>query len=73
MWKLLAVYLCVFSLLLMPGTLVVRAETGGSIFSSSLGDYRDDLEQARSQAKKGIILMLEKNGCPFCAVPFVPG
>lgn len=35
-------------------------------FSQSLGDFSEELEMARDENKKGILLMFEMDECPFC-------
>lgn len=59
-WRMMVLLLVV----IIPG---LRAVAADSLFESSLGDYREELESARAQGKTGVLLMLEKNGCPFCA------
>jgi thioredoxin-related protein len=35
-------------------------------FDESFGDYSEELENAREQNKKGILLFFEMDECPFC-------
>ncbi|MDJ0807651.1 MAG: thioredoxin family protein [Gammaproteobacteria bacterium] len=35
-------------------------------FDQSLGDFREELETARDEGKKGILIMFEMDECPFC-------
>ena len=35
-------------------------------FDESLGDFSEELELAREQGKKGILLFFEMDECPFC-------
>jgi len=35
-------------------------------FDESFGDYSEELENAREQQKKGILLFFEMDECPFC-------
>ena len=35
-------------------------------FSETFGDFSEELETAREQGKKGILIMFEMDECPFC-------
>jgi thioredoxin-related protein len=35
-------------------------------FDQSLGDFREELQTARDEGKKGILIMFEMDDCPFC-------
>lgn len=35
-------------------------------FDQTLGDFTDDLADARAKGKKGILIMFEMDECPFC-------
>ena len=35
-------------------------------FDQSLGDFSEELEVARDEGKKGILIMFEMDECPFC-------
>lgn len=35
-------------------------------FDQSLGDFSEELETARDEGKKGILIMFEMDECPFC-------
>jgi len=35
-------------------------------FQQTLGDFTDELANAREQGKTGILIMFEMDGCPFC-------
>ncbi|MBS1191556.1 MAG: hypothetical protein H6R10_3348 [Rhodocyclaceae bacterium] len=37
-----------------------------SFLQPSFGDFRDELRQARSEGKKGLILVFEMEVCPYC-------
>jgi len=62
------------SMLLLSGLLAfasayAMAETRDPyrhFFSPKLGDLADDLAQARSEGKTGVLLMFEMDDCPFC-------
>lgn len=58
----------VFAMLLLIAT-AVAAEPRDSeqyFFDSTFGDFSEELESARSEGKKGILLMFEMDECPFC-------
>jgi len=35
-------------------------------FDQTLGDFREELQTAREEGKKGILIMFEMDECPFC-------
>lgn len=37
-----------------------------AIFDQSLGDYNEELVEAKDQGKQGILLFFEMDECPFC-------
>lgn len=39
----------------------------GHFFNQTLGDFSEELQQAKAAGKKGILLMFEQDECPFCA------
>jgi thioredoxin-related protein len=41
-------------------------EPGEYFFDQSLGNFSDELESARDEGKKGILIMFEMDECPFC-------
>lgn len=36
-------------------------------FEQSFGDYQDELNSAKKEGKKGVLLMFVQDECPFCA------
>lgn len=55
--------------LLMFAALPVGAETRDPtthFFDQKIGDLKGDLEVAKKEGKKGILLMFELDDCPFC-------
>ena len=36
-------------------------------FMPKLGDFKDELSTARSEGKKGVLIMFEMEECPFCS------
>lgn len=59
---------CLLALLLVAieahGAAPRDAET--HFFDQTLGDFSEELENARVQGKQGILLMFEMDECPFC-------
>lgn len=57
-----------FILLLTLATALSAAtrDPGQYFFDSTFGDFAEELENARSEGKKGILLMFEMDECPFC-------
>jgi thioredoxin-related protein len=57
------------SLLLLLAAASVQAATrdpGTYFFDQSLGNFQEELEVARDEGKKGILIMFEMDECPFC-------
>jgi thioredoxin-related protein len=54
--------------LLLAASLVDAAgrDPGRFFFDQTFGDLPEELEHAREQGKKGILLMFEMDECPFC-------
>ena len=52
-------------LLACSGQAVVR-DPAEYFFDQTLGDFREELEIAREEGKKGILIMFEMDECPFC-------
>ncbi|MDZ7802900.1 thioredoxin family protein [Thiohalophilus sp.] len=59
----------IFVLLLALGTATLAAETRDPykhFFHETWGDYQEELENAREQGKKGVLIFFEMDECPFC-------
>ena len=59
--------LILFALLCLP--VLVGAATrdpASYFFDQSLGDFQEELQNARDEGKKGILIMFEMDECPFC-------
>ncbi len=59
----------IFVLLLALGTTTLAAETRDPykhFFHETWGDYQEELENAREQGKKGVLIFFEMDECPFC-------
>ena len=41
-------------------------DPGTYFFDQTLGDFREELNTARDQGKKGVFLFFESDDCPFC-------
>ncbi|MCU7813266.1 MAG: thioredoxin family protein [Candidatus Thiodiazotropha sp. (ex Notomyrtea botanica)] len=41
-------------------------DPGEFFFDQSLGDFSEELETARDEGKKGVLIMFEMDECPFC-------
>jgi thioredoxin-related protein len=61
------------SLILLIALLVVagpgRGETrdpGQYFFDQTFGDFQEELQKAKEEGKKGVLLMFEMDECPFC-------
>jgi thioredoxin-related protein len=57
-----------FILLVLCATAVGAAtrDPAQYFFDSTFGDFAEELETARAEGKKGILLMFEMDECPFC-------
>lgn len=60
-----------YSLFALLLALDASAATGtrdpyANFFDQTLGDFTDDLADAREKGKKGILIMFEMDECPFC-------
>jgi thioredoxin-related protein len=42
------------------------AATGDAFFDTTFGDYRAELQAARQHGKRGVLLVFEMEGCPYC-------
>ena len=57
------------SVLLMLGFVNAQGATrdpGTHFFDQSLGNFSEELQVARDEGKKGILIMFEMDECPFC-------
>jgi thioredoxin-related protein len=55
--------LLLLALLWLP---LARAADGDAFFDQTLGDFPAELQAARATARKGLLLMFEAEGCPYC-------
>lgn len=54
--------------MLENSVMVEAAETVpvAGFFNQTFGDFREELQSAREQGKKGLLIMFEMDECPFC-------
>ena len=65
MWLLRGVLL-LLCLCWMPAGAVELRDPDTHFFDPTLGDFQEELENARAQGKKGIMIFFEMDECPFC-------
>ncbi|MES9969385.1 MAG: thioredoxin family protein [Candidatus Thiodiazotropha sp.] len=54
-------------LLLFIGDITAATRDPGEyFFDQSLGNFYDELEMAKEEGKKGVLIMFEMDECPFC-------
>lgn len=59
----------IFLLLVSSGVATSLAETRdprSHFFNETFGDFSEELDNARAQGKKGILIFFEMDECPFC-------
>jgi thioredoxin-related protein len=56
---------CLFIAWLLASSTALAAPAD-AFFDASLGDYAAELKTARQQGKRGVLLVFEAEGCPFC-------
>lgn len=65
MKKLLFIAALFFSLTSL-GVSAASRDPGSHFFQDTFGDYSEELERAREEGKKGILIFFEMDECPFC-------
>ncbi len=66
LWRVSAACCCL-AMLFTLGTSIARADNGSdAFFESSFGDLTEELEIAREDGKKGVLVFFELTECPFC-------
>ena len=53
-------------ILLISTQVFAQRDPSEYFFDQSLGDFSEELEAAKSEGKKGILIMFELDECPFC-------
>lgn len=56
---------CLLMLMVSAGFAETR-DPSQFFFNQSLGDFKGELEAAKKEGKKGILIMFELDDCPFC-------
>lgn len=59
-------WLAVLMLFAFATAQAATRDPGAYFFDQSLGDFQEELEVARDEGKKGILIMFEMDECPFC-------
>lgn len=59
-------YLTILLATTLLASAAVRAAEADKLFDQSLGDFRLELESAKKSGKRGLMLMFEAEGCPYC-------
>lgn len=57
---------CCFLLLIAGISSGAAREVEREFFDTTFGDFREELATAKEQGKRGILIMFEMEGCPFC-------
>lgn len=50
----------------LPAAVHAAKLSADDFFNETLGDFQEELEEARDQNKKGILFFFEMDECPFC-------
>ncbi len=53
-------------LFVFAGSEAATRDPGTHFFDQSLGNFSEELQVARDEGKKGILIMFEMDECPFC-------
>lgn len=64
-WRYLPALLTLLTMALLAST-TARAADADRFFDQSLGDFRGELKSAQQAGKRGLLLMFEQEGCPYC-------
>lgn len=60
-------WLLVVGFLLMAGSAAAATrDPSEHFFEQTLGDFSEELQEAQEQGKAGILIMFERDECPFC-------
>lgn len=51
---------------LLSSSATVNAAEAEKFFDQSLGDFKAELETAKKSGKRGLMLMFEREDCPYC-------
>jgi thioredoxin-related protein len=61
-----SLFLIALLLLLIGDVTAATRDPEEHFFDQSLGNFSDELEVAREEEKKGVLIMFEMDECPFC-------
>jgi thioredoxin-related protein len=61
-----SLFLIALLLLTIGDVSAATRDPGEYFFDQSLGNFSDELEMAREEGKKGVLIMFEMDECPFC-------
>jgi thioredoxin-related protein len=64
--RLFGILLVVSVFLSSASGVAATRDPGRYFFDQTLGDFLEELELARQEGKKGILIMFEMDECPFC-------
>ena len=59
-------WLICLMLLAVASVQAATRDPGTHFFDQTLGNFQEELEVARDEGKKGILIMFEMDECPFC-------
>ncbi len=65
--NLLKQFVLIFALTISMSVFAETRDPSSHFFHQSLGDLTEELEIAREEGKKGVLVMFEASDCPFCA------
>jgi len=65
-YKVLSTVLLVFTLWANVANAEVPRDPYLYFFNETFGDFSEELENAREQGKKGVVIFFEMDECPFC-------
>lgn len=65
-WWLLCAFLLLGSTLAAEAQGAPTRDPGTHFFNDSFGDFSEELNNAREQGKKGVLIFFEMDECPFC-------
>ena len=59
-------WLPVLLMIVLGSTQAATRDPGEFFFDQGLGNFNEELEIARDEGKKGVLIMFEMDECPFC-------
>ncbi|MES9832454.1 MAG: thioredoxin family protein [Candidatus Thiodiazotropha sp. L084R] len=61
-----SIFLLILTSLFFGDAIAATRDPVNYFFDQSLGDFSEELDVAREEGKKGILIMFEMDECPFC-------